>query len=252
MEDCASDKGRAASHPPVSKELADHTPSPAACGMMPPGSASPSEEGLLLTQSARPSFSSLFGFGWQQMFLSPSVQMLGCWLWSAVCFLFCHSHFEPTDSALLLQEYQVPSTEFKPKGNVSEERSLLPRQMHNLNSNCIGILFTNELPLPAQGFATAMDPTCTAGRGMDACSVVKTCWCQCCSQQCSSTCQGKKGLQTGIGLLLLPVFVSPSGSCGAVLHSEITLPCQQALLGLLFLFLKTSLDPAFCESLQCI
>lgn len=199
---------------------------------MAPGSASPSEEGLLLTQSARSSFSSLFGFGWQQMFLCPSVQMLGCW--STVCFLFCHSYSEPTVSALLLELYWVPSTEFKPKGKVSEEGRLLPKQIHNLNSNCIGLLCTNELLLPAQGFSTAVDPMCTAGRGMDACSVVKPCWCQCCSQGCSSTCQGKKGLQTGIGLLLPPILVSPSGGYGAALHSEITFLHQQVLLALLF------------------
>lgn len=229
-----SGKGRAASHPPESRELADHTHSPAACGMLPPGSASPSEEGLLLTHPARSSFSSLFGFGWQQMFLCLSVQMLGCWLWSAVCFLSCHSHFEPMDSALLLEEYRVPSSEFKPKGKVSQQRSLLPRQMPNLNSSSIGILCNNELPPPAQGLATAMDFVCTAGRGRDACSLVKTCWCQCCSQWCSNTGQGEKGLQKGIGLLLPPILVSPSGSCGAMLHSEITFLCQQALLGLLF------------------
>lgn len=32
----------------------------------------------------------------------------------------------------LLQEYRVPSPEFKPKGKVSEERSLIPREMPKL------------------------------------------------------------------------------------------------------------------------
>lgn len=159
MEDCASDKGRATSHPPGRKELADYSHSPAACRMVPPGSASPSEEGLPLTQCARSSFSSVFGLGWQQMFLCPSVQMLRSWLWSAVCFVFCHFPPEPTDSTLLLEGHPVPSTEFKTKGEVSEERNLTPK-CPNLNSSCTGILCTNEFPLPAQGFGTAMDPMC--------------------------------------------------------------------------------------------
>lgn len=171
------------------------------------------------------------------MFLCPSAQMLGCWLWSAVCFLFCHSRFKPTNAALLLEEnYRVPSTEVKPGGRVSEERSLFPRQMHNLNSalalvSCVPTIYLSLL----KGLPQVKDPMCIGERGMDPCSLDKTC--------VSSMVvvlmllpavlkhmPGKEEiLQRGTGLLLTPTLVSPARSCRAALQSKITLSCANKL-----------------------
>lgn len=165
--------------------------------------------------------------------------MLGCQLWSAVCFFLCCARFKPTNTALLLEEnYRVPSTRVKSGGKVSEERSLFPRELPNLDSGLAsGSRVPTYLPFPAQGFATVQDPMGAGGRWMDPSSLDKTCISQLMLMLLPAVLKAhareKESLQGKTGLLLSPTFVSPARSCRAAPHSKITLPRQQALLGLL-------------------
>lgn len=87
MGDCASDRGRAPSHPPGSKGLADHTHPPAACGMGPPGSASPSEEGLPWLSLPGPASPLCLASGGSRCFCAHPYRCLdpGCGQLSAFC-----------------------------------------------------------------------------------------------------------------------------------------------------------------------
>lgn len=132
----------------------------------------------------------------------------------------------------------MPSTLVKSEGKVSEERSLFPRQMHNLNSvsTCTGVVCTNYLPRLAQGFATVNHSMATAGRGMYPCPVdlYITAGAKAAASSAQMHARERRvaWLQRATGLLLYPSLLCLARSCRAALEDN-SFSCQQALLELL-------------------